>query len=843
MTVNERMQQLREQIANTPNKADKKAPFIELLAYYNYARSNNGYENDITDVKDLESKWKNDITQYGIFDKLYDNLTDEQIIDHSNDPFNFTYDISRGQNKYIEDLIKAEEDKFFETHERISKNEFLYRAAKNGWALRNDTDITGGLYSVATKSNDKKYAALYEKFLTTDARDPAVRKQMLTELKDARSTLVVKPHFFVPFYIGIKWLDKKLKNDPTREDIDAASKKYVKKYEEEQRAEEEYRRKKAKKNAEKKALEEREAKEQAELGETLEKNGWANAKEVAEKFYTILAKPMNRKETEKNDGINEFFEKLKSTKLEKGTEYKQMNALIEEGIGIFDNNTSKIYKQGEYNRAKAYLNDEVRSKAKENKEFEARLKENGWKSKEISMLYDVTHLGSFYIKDNKPLNAFYDKLWDTKIDKKFPITHKNNILKELEDTYNSVKNNKNPIDITRFKDVKGEKAEQEAYYGFNKIDPKEIKGSRSKEADIRGGVPTFDKLVKNDDAQREQQRLEQEQNRLEQEQNRIWQERFEAQREPMRIELAKQKALEVKTSVKNKLDNYLREMATAPAFYQKGHQDSAQIRTLKAKTAELIGTVNNSQGNLKENEQFRNQLFEAYKAATEYKRVKRIEAKRDPDDESYEPGSPMGQARWRAADIIIDLAKKYAPKETADYETQQEQIAGQKIVNSEADKAIEKEYAAVKKEIKAFDKTLSKNPGALTKKESDKLTSFAAKVIAMQLVNRVYQADSEMGVYEGFNKDSFVFDVTKTMGDIRERADFKHLMQTASPQEIITAASTNGGKQLLDKLATAKKAVAANEEIALQNANANENALENNNTMNNPTGQIKPANK
>ena len=477
MTVNERMQQLREQIENTPNKADKKAPFIELLAYYNYARSNKGYENDITDVKDLEGKWKNDITQYGIFDKLYDNLTDEQIIDHSNDPLNFTYNISKGQNKYKEDLIKAEEDKFFETHERISQNEFQYRAAKNGWALRDDIDMTGGLYSVATKSNDEKYAALYEKFLTTDARDPAVRKQMLTELKDARSTLVVKPHFSVPFYIGINWLDKKLKNDPTREDIDAASKKYVKEYEEEQRAKEEYRRKKAKKNAEKKALEEREAKEQAELGETLEKNGWANAKIVAEKFYTILAKPMNRKETEKNDGINEFFEKLKSTKLEKGTEYKQMNALIEEGIGIFDNNTIKIYKQGENNRAKAYLNDEVRSKAKENKEFEARLKANGWKSKEISMLYDVTHLGSSYIKDKKPLNAFYDKLWDKKIDKKFPITHKNSIIKELEDTYNSVKKNNNPINITSYKDVKGEKAEQEAYYGFNKIDPKEIKGS------------------------------------------------------------------------------------------------------------------------------------------------------------------------------------------------------------------------------------------------------------------------------------------------------------------------------------------------------------------------------
>ena len=165
MTVNERMQQLREQIANTPNKADKKAPFIELLAYYNYARSNNGYEKDITDVKDFESKWKNDITQYGIFDKLYDNLTDEQIIDHSNDPLNFTYDISKGQSKYKEDLIKAEEDKFFETHERISQNEFQYRAAKNGWALRDDIDMTGGLYSVATKSNDEKYAALYEKSL------------------------------------------------------------------------------------------------------------------------------------------------------------------------------------------------------------------------------------------------------------------------------------------------------------------------------------------------------------------------------------------------------------------------------------------------------------------------------------------------------------------------------------------------------------------------------------------------------------------------------------------------------------------------------------------------------
>ena len=61
-------------------------------------------------------------------------------------------------------------------------------------------------------------------------------------------------------------------------------------------------------------------------------------------------------------------------------------------------------------------------------------------------------------------------------------------------------------------------------------------------------------------------------------------------------------------------------------------------------------------------------------------------------------------------------------------------------------------------------------------------------------------------------------------------------------QEIIAAATTNGGKLLLDKLAIAKKAVAANEDIALQNANANEKAIDNN-AKNNPTGQIKPANK
>ncbi len=126
-------------------------PFIELLAYYNYARSKNGYKIDYTDVKDIESKWKNEITQYGVFDKLYENLTDEQIIDHSNDPFKFTLEISNAQSKYISDLVKAEEDKFFETHERISIDEFQYRADKNGWVLRNDINITRSLYSVATK--------------------------------------------------------------------------------------------------------------------------------------------------------------------------------------------------------------------------------------------------------------------------------------------------------------------------------------------------------------------------------------------------------------------------------------------------------------------------------------------------------------------------------------------------------------------------------------------------------------------------------------------------------------------------------------------------------------------
>ncbi|WP_028510177.1 hypothetical protein [Ruminococcus sp. NK3A76] len=97
MTVKERLQELREQIANTPGKNDKKGLFIELLAYNNYAVAN-GDDRDITSIKELDSYWKKPITKHGVFDKMYDDLTDEHIINHANDPKGFKSALEKAQD-------------------------------------------------------------------------------------------------------------------------------------------------------------------------------------------------------------------------------------------------------------------------------------------------------------------------------------------------------------------------------------------------------------------------------------------------------------------------------------------------------------------------------------------------------------------------------------------------------------------------------------------------------------------------------------------------------------------------------------------------------------------------
>ena len=136
-------------------------------------------------------------------------------------------------------------------------------------------------------------------------------------------------------------------------------------------------------------------------------------------------------------------------------------------------------------------------------------------------------------------------------------------------------------------------------------------------------------------------------------------------------------------TIKSKIGDYLREIDTRASFYQFDHSDSAEITALKNNSAVLVGIVKTAQGSLADNKEFRNALLESYKAATEYKKAKRIEAKRDPDDESYEPGSPMGQARWRAADTIIDLAKKYIGDILVDHENYREEMNATKETKPE----------------------------------------------------------------------------------------------------------------------------------------------------------------
>ncbi|MBR6337622.1 MAG: hypothetical protein IKR76_07820, partial [Ruminococcus sp.] len=225
MTVKERLQELREQIANTPAKNDKKVLFIELLAYNNFAVTN-GDDRDITSIKELDSFWKKPITKHGVFDKMYDDLTDEQIINHANDPKGFKSALEKAQDKFVKDSLKAEKDKFFNTHEKISDKEFERRTAKNGWALKQDSVIVGYLYKMAIQTNDEKLVAMYEKFLSTDARDPAVRKQMLTEVNEAFSTYDKTKYLVSLNSVVMRVFKNKVKEDPTREEIDKACKEY-----------------------------------------------------------------------------------------------------------------------------------------------------------------------------------------------------------------------------------------------------------------------------------------------------------------------------------------------------------------------------------------------------------------------------------------------------------------------------------------------------------------------------------------------------------------------------------------------------------------------------------------
>ncbi len=331
-----------------------------------------------------------------------------------------------------------------------------------------------------------------------------------------------------------------------------------------------------------------------------------------------------------------------------------MNELIDEGVALAEKKIIEIYKNDEYFKAKRYICDELRNYNKEKEQFIKRLKENGWldqkEHRETSALYDATHITTAKVTDKKPLMAFYDKLWNTKIDEKFPKAHKYALIKELTKAYNAVKWDKNakakdaPIEIKNAKKLitaQEVEHEKENYYGLGKLKNEEKIGGKFKEHEIRGDLPTFDDLV--DEEKIAQRRQKEEQKRLRQEQKRIEQ---EEQLEQQRLQLEQQEAQKVRTAIMNKLRNYITDINTAPAFYQRGHQDSDEMSILKEKAAAVITTLNNAQDthdNLMKSELFKWQLFEAYNAAEAYKRAKRVEAKKDPYDKNYIPGSNMGR--------------------------------------------------------------------------------------------------------------------------------------------------------------------------------------------------------
>ncbi len=123
-------------------------------------------------------------------------------------------------------------------------------------------------------------------------------------------------------------------------------------------------------------------------------------------------------------------------------------------------------------------------------------------------------------------------------------------------------------------DAEGEKKEWQAYYGFNKLKPKEIAGSKYNEADIRRKAPTFDEAI----AKADQAKID------------------------------KQNA-----TIKSKIGDYLREIDTRASFYQFNHSDSAEITALKNNSAVLVGIVKTAQGNgsLADNKEFRDALLES----------------------------------------------------------------------------------------------------------------------------------------------------------------------------------------------------------------------------------------
>ncbi|WP_028510185.1 hypothetical protein [Ruminococcus sp. NK3A76] len=245
--------------------------------------------------------------------------------------------------------------------------------------------------------------------------------------------------------------------------------------------------------------------------------------------------------------------------------------------------------------------------------------------------------------------------------------------------------------------------------------------------------------------------------------------------------------------------------STPKSIFQSGHQDSAEIRTLREKMLglkELYCNFDHLSGNINDDPEYQQAAVEAYKASLAYQ--KKV-AKGNFGKNGWEPSSDMGKDRFKGALAIEKLAMSIAPELIAKEMTLEEQRTQIESINNKND--FDNKYKETVEELnkhRSMHKTNNKPSPMEEFMAKHQIAQNLAKIIAIKTVNNKYESALKNGqIKEIDNSSLFSMDVQTHMKTIIERDDFQRMMQDNSVDDLINAATVKNGKGLMAKLGEA----------------------------------------
>lgn len=245
--------------------------------------------------------------------------------------------------------------------------------------------------------------------------------------------------------------------------------------------------------------------------------------------------------------------------------------------------------------------------------------------------------------------------------------------------------------------------------------------------------------------------------------------------------------------------------STPKSIFQSGHQDSAEIRTLREKMLglkELYCNFDHLSGNINDDPEYQQAAVEAYKASIAYQ--KKV-AKGNFGKNGWEPSSDMGKDRYKGALAIEKLAMSIAPELIAEELTLEEQRTQIESINNKKD--FDNKYKETVEELNKHRSMPITNNKPSPMEEfvaKQQVAQNLAKIIAIKTVNNKYESALKNGqIKEIDNSSLFSMDVQTHMKAIIERDDFQRMMQDNSVDDLINAATVKNGKGLMAKLGEA----------------------------------------